>query len=166
MKSRNLTQISLHNDPINRRMQGFSFQIDEDENWSSRCDFFLLPRLNYDLIHSMGAEMSQEYRETNSLRNGGENTENLMIDHGQLSPPRRTPFKETKLKCGRWMKRLLRWTVVIKRLFIESSRQFDDRLIASEGSGCDLVFDEEEHRFIVPIGSSLNDFNLIQGPSM
>ena len=32
MKSHNLTQISLQNDPINRRMQGFSFQIDEDEN--------------------------------------------------------------------------------------------------------------------------------------
>ena len=91
---------------------------------------------------------------------------NLMIDHGQLSPSRRTPFKETKLKCGRWMKRLSQWTVVIKRPFIESSRQSDDRPIASEGSGCDLVFDEEEHRFIVSIGSSSNGFNLIQGPSM
>ena len=91
---------------------------------------------------------------------------NLMIDHGQLSPSRRTPFKEMKLKCGRWMKRLSQWTVVIKYPFIESSRQSDDRPIASEGSGCDLVFDEEEHRFIVSIGSSSNGFNLIQGPSM
>ena len=33
MKSRNLTQISIRNDPINFRMQGFSFRIDEDENW-------------------------------------------------------------------------------------------------------------------------------------
>ena len=32
MKSRNLTQSSLRNDPINRRMQGFSFQIFEDES--------------------------------------------------------------------------------------------------------------------------------------
>ena len=32
MKSRNLTQSSLRNDPINRRMQGFSFWIDEDES--------------------------------------------------------------------------------------------------------------------------------------
>ena len=32
MKSRNLTQSSLRNDPINRRMQGFLFQIFEDES--------------------------------------------------------------------------------------------------------------------------------------
>ena len=32
MKSRNLTQISLQNDLINRQMQDFSFQIDKDEN--------------------------------------------------------------------------------------------------------------------------------------
>ena len=32
MKSRNLTQSSLRNDPINRRMQGFSFRIFEDES--------------------------------------------------------------------------------------------------------------------------------------
>ena len=32
MKTNNLTQISLWNDPINRRMQGFSFQIFEDES--------------------------------------------------------------------------------------------------------------------------------------
>ena len=31
MKTRNLTQISLRNDPINRRMHGFSFQVFEDE---------------------------------------------------------------------------------------------------------------------------------------
>ena len=32
MKSRNLTQSSLRNDPINLRMQGFSFRIFEDES--------------------------------------------------------------------------------------------------------------------------------------
>ena len=31
MKTRNLTQISLRNDPINRRMHGFSFRVFEDE---------------------------------------------------------------------------------------------------------------------------------------
>ena len=31
MKTRNLTQSSLQNDPINRRMHGFSFRIFEDE---------------------------------------------------------------------------------------------------------------------------------------
>ena len=32
MKSRNLNQGSFRNDPINRRMQGFSFRIFEDES--------------------------------------------------------------------------------------------------------------------------------------
>ena len=32
MKSRNLTQSSLRNDPINCRMQGFSFWVSEDES--------------------------------------------------------------------------------------------------------------------------------------
>ena len=31
MKTSNLTQSSLQNDPINRRMHGFSFRIFEDE---------------------------------------------------------------------------------------------------------------------------------------
>ena len=81
MKSRNLTQISLRNDPINRGMQGFSFQIDEDENWSSRCDFFLLLRSNFDFKHSLDAEMHQEYSESYGLQNDALNKENLMIDH-------------------------------------------------------------------------------------
>ena len=32
MKSRNLTQSSIRNDPFNRRMQGYSFRIFEDED--------------------------------------------------------------------------------------------------------------------------------------
>ena len=32
MKTRNLTESSLQNDPINRRMYGFSFRIFEDED--------------------------------------------------------------------------------------------------------------------------------------
>ena len=32
MNTRNLTQLRLRNDPINRRMQGFSFRIFEDES--------------------------------------------------------------------------------------------------------------------------------------
>ena len=31
MKTRNLTQISLRNAPINRQMHGFSFRVFEDE---------------------------------------------------------------------------------------------------------------------------------------
>ena len=58
MKKDNLTQISLLNDPTNRRMQGFSFRISEDEVWSSRLDFFHFFRSKLKLTHSNGAEMS------------------------------------------------------------------------------------------------------------
>ena len=35
----------------------------------------------------MGAEMSQEYRETNGTRIDALNIENLMNDHGPVLPP-------------------------------------------------------------------------------
>ena len=53
---------------------------------------FLFFRLNYDFIHSIEAEMSQEQQETNGTRFDGANTMNLMIDHGHVLPPRRTIF--------------------------------------------------------------------------
>ena len=91
MKSCNLTQSSLRNDPINRRMQGFSFQIDEDESWSSRCDFFLLLRSKFDFKHSVEAEMNQEYSESNGTQNDGLNKENLM-DNRERVLRREEPF--------------------------------------------------------------------------
>ena len=85
-------------------MQGFSFQIDEDENWSSRSDFFLLLRSNFDFKHSLDAEMHQDYTESNGTRIDALNTENLMDDRGPLIPQRRTSFKNTKMKRGCGMK--------------------------------------------------------------
>ena len=84
MKSRNLTQSSLRNDPINRRMQGFLFRIDEDENWSSRCDFFLLFQLKFDFKYSLDAEMHQEHSRTNDTRNDSLNNENFTKDRGPV----------------------------------------------------------------------------------
>ena len=138
MKSCNLTQISLWNDPINRRMQGFSFRIDEDKNWSSRCDFFLLSRLNYDFINSMGAEMSQEYREANGAWNGGVNKENLAKFHGQFFPLRRTAFKEKN-----WAQSLdedvHRDQPSRSHVFCESSRSIPRRSIDDGRSRCDFI---------------------------
>ena len=65
--------------------------------------------------------MNQEYKETNGSRNGGVNTENLMIDHGPLFPSRRTDFKETRIGRGCRMKSPSRWTITIRRRSIESS---------------------------------------------
>ena len=120
MKSRNLTQISLQNDPINRRMQGFSFRIDEDKNWSSRCDFFLLLQSKFDFKHSIESEMSQEHYETSSTQIEALHKENLMKNCEYLFLSRRTVFIKTEINLSRPMKCPLRLTVAITRRLIET----------------------------------------------
>ena len=51
MKSTNLTQINLRIDPINRRIQGFSFQKFEDECWCSRLEFIQFSQWKLKLMH-------------------------------------------------------------------------------------------------------------------
>ena len=60
---RNLTQSSRRNDPINRRMQGYSFRNFRRRRWSSRCKFVLLFQSNLDLKCSIDAETSLEQTE-------------------------------------------------------------------------------------------------------
>ena len=121
-KSRNLTQISLRNDPINRRMQGFSFRIFEDEYWRSRwCDFFLLAWLNLKFKHLMEVEMSCEHSRKNGTRNDGDYKENLVKNHGPFLSARRTSFKKVKRVRGRSMKIPSRWTAWITRRSIETT---------------------------------------------
>ena len=71
MKTRNLTQIHARNDPINRRMHGYSFHDFEDRNWHSRCDFSLLPRSISDFKCSSDAKTCQEGKEIKRLLNCG-----------------------------------------------------------------------------------------------
>ena len=102
MKTNNLTQISLRNDPINRRMQGFSFWIFERRKWSSRLDFFQHFQSNFEIKYSNEAEMSCEYIETNDTRNNALNMENLKIDREHVLTSRRTAFKSIGFGRGRW----------------------------------------------------------------
>ena len=92
MNTCNLTQISLQNDPINRRMHGFSFRVSEDEVWSSRCEFFFLFRSKFDFKGSVGAEMHQDYKETNNTWNDEVNKSNWMKIHGPVLPWQGTFF--------------------------------------------------------------------------
>ena len=80
MKSTNLTQINLRIDPINRRIQGFSFRKFEDECWCSRLDFSLVFRLKVKFMHSNEAESSCERTGTNGARNHSLNNENFAKD--------------------------------------------------------------------------------------
>ena len=91
-------------------------------------------QLNYDFIHPMGAEMNQEYRETNGLRNGGVNTENLMIDHRPFSSSRRTIFIKTKMKHDRRSHSLIAINGRDEMSFGETMSSSDDRPIFGERS--------------------------------
>ena len=71
MKTCNLTQIRARNDPINRRMHGYSFHNFEDKNWHSRYDLSLLPRSIFDFMHSSDTKTCQEGKEIKWLSNCG-----------------------------------------------------------------------------------------------
>ena len=60
MKTHNLTQDSDRNDPINRRIQGFSFRDFENDHRCSRGEFSLFDRGNLTFNHSVDAEMCLE----------------------------------------------------------------------------------------------------------
>ena len=62
-KTRNLTQICTRNDPINRRIQGFSFCDFDNEVRRSRDDFFQFSLPNLDFKPSLDTEMSLEEEE-------------------------------------------------------------------------------------------------------
>ena len=71
MKTHNLTQSSLWNDPINLRIHGFSFRDFEDQHWHSRCDFSFSSWSIFNFKHSLDAEMSQECKEIDWRLNCG-----------------------------------------------------------------------------------------------
>ena len=120
---RNLTQSSLRNDPINRRMQGYSFRNFRRRRWSSRCKFALLFQSNFDLEHSLEAEMGQERSRTNGAQFGVFYKENLRNDREHLLVARRTSFIMAKMIVDRPMKRRIRSTITIARDSIGTMRR-------------------------------------------
>ena len=60
MKTHNLTQSHAQNDPINCRLQGFSFRDLENKFERSRCDFFRFSPSILDFKYSSDAKMSLE----------------------------------------------------------------------------------------------------------
>ena len=55
-----LTRDSNQNDPIDRRIDGYSFRDFKREHWCSRDKFSLIDRQNLTFNHSMDAESSLE----------------------------------------------------------------------------------------------------------
>ena len=67
-KTRNLTRDSDRNDPINRRIQGFSFRDFENNRRCSRGELSLIDRRNLTFNHSVDAKMSLEAIESKRFK--------------------------------------------------------------------------------------------------
>ena len=120
--SPNLTQSSLRNDPINRRMQGYSFRNFLRRRWSSRCKFFLLSRSKFDFKCSLEAEITYEHKETNGTRFNGVYKEYFRIEREPVLRREERFLKKTKKIISRPMKRRIRSTITIARDSIETMR--------------------------------------------
>ena len=70
-KTHNLTRDSDQNDPINLRIQGFSFRDFEYDIRCSRDEFSLIDRRNLTSNHSVDAEMSLEAIASKRFKDGG-----------------------------------------------------------------------------------------------
>ena len=106
MKTRNLTQSSLLNDPINCWMHGFSFRLFEDEiEVRDVISPLSLSQSNLDFKHSLDAETSQEYEEIKlALELVSGQFEFLKNSRVNLSVTKNTLFKD-KIGRSRQMKR-------------------------------------------------------------
>ena len=105
MKTRNLTQSSLRNDPINHRMHGFSFRVFEDEIEVQDVISPSISQSKSDFKHSLDAETSQEHEEIkwhSKLVSG--QFEFLKILRASLSVAKNKLFKD-KIGRNRPMKR-------------------------------------------------------------
>ena len=70
-KAHNLTRDSNRNDPINHRIQGFSFSDLENDRRHSRVELSLFFRRNLTFNHSVDAEMSlKEEEESERFKDG------------------------------------------------------------------------------------------------
>ena len=67
-KTHNLTQDRDQNNPINRRIQGFSFHDFEDDHWCLRGEFSLFYRQNLTSNHFVDVEMSLKVIESKRFK--------------------------------------------------------------------------------------------------
>ena len=138
--SPNLTQSSLRNDPINRRMQGYSFRNFRRRRWSSRCKFFLFSRSKFDFKCSLEAEITYEHKETNGTRFNGVYKEYFRIERERVLR-REEPFlNKTNLILNRRIQEFFAIDGCDDPSFRESVPPFVDRRIINRRSRC---FDEE-----------------------
>ena len=142
---RNLTQSSLRNDPINRRMQGYSFRNFRRRRWSSRCKFALLFQSNFDLKHSLEEEMGQERSRTNGTRFGVLYKENLEINRESVLRREERFKQKTKSILNRWMSCWSRSTAPITRRL--TNRRLLMMTVRSSIDAHDLISSRKEEGF-------------------
>ena len=133
MKTRNLTQSNLRNDPINRRMHGFSFHVFEDE---IEVQDVISPR-SLDQILISNIPWTQKRVKNINKSNG---TRIVCLDSSNFSKiqrrsfhSRRTVYLNRKLGVTVDLMDSSRSTVMMRRLLIEPSRLSPKHSIGDEG---------------------------------
>ena len=105
MKTHNLTQISLRNDPINRRMHGFSFRVSEDEIEVQDVISPLSLRQNSISSTPWMRKRVKNTRKLNWHLNGVWTVRILSKIQGQFFRHEELSFIERNIGRSRWMKR-------------------------------------------------------------
>ena len=103
MKTCNLTQSSLRNDPIIRRMHGFSFRVFEDE---IEVQDVISPRSpDQNLISSTPwtRKRVKNMKKSNDTRNWCLDSSNFLKFQGRVLPSRRTRIERGNFGCDRPM---------------------------------------------------------------
>ena len=136
--SPNLTQSSLRNDPINRRMQGYSFRIFEDEDGVQDANSsFSFNKSSILSIHWkrkwVKSALEQTARDLELYTRS-----NLEINRERVLR-REEPFlNKTKMNLDRPMKGRIGSTIAITRDSIETSRHLMN--VGSRSCGLDLIW--------------------------
>ena len=116
---RNLTQSSLRNHPINRRMQGFSFRIFEDEDGVQDVNF----SFSFNQILILSIHWKRKWVK-NALEQTARDLELYTRSNLDLianrSSRREEQFKKNEMIFGPSDQASSRWTVAILRLLDES----------------------------------------------
>ena len=119
MKTHNLTQSILQNDPINRQMHGFSFRIFEGE---IEVQDVISPRfLDQTLISRIPWTWKcvKNMKESNGTQNWCLDSSNFLKFQGRVFRSRRTMYLKTKLGITVDLTDALRSTFAMTRLLIE-----------------------------------------------
>ena len=164
MKTWNLTQSSLRNDPINCRMHGFSFHVFEDK---IEVEDVISPRSFVQILIS-STPWTQKWVKNGKKSNGTQIVVSRQFDYLEnsravFSIEEQVYFKR-KLGVTIDLTDSSQSTVTMRRLLIESSRLSLEHLIDDEGLRWVHIFKWGVASHRSSVGSSFNNRDVLKSP--